>query len=110
MRRIAVALFAALMLGCGSDSTTAPETPKGTIVFKVDASSCSGTAAIDLFVDGTLVGTETLSSGTSSKAYTTTAGQHIVSASVANTRSRVWAPTAVTVPVNNSFTFLLLCA
>lgn len=107
MKHLLAGLALALVIGCGSDGGNAPTT--GTIIFKVDASSCTGTAALDLFIDGSLVGTETLSAGASSKAYPATAGQHVVSARVANINSRVWPPITVTVPSGNSYTQLLLC-
>lgn len=110
MRRIAVVLSAFLIFGCGSDSSTAPApVVNGTIIFKIDAASCKGTSAVDLFIDGSLAGTETLSAGGTSKSYTVVSGQHVLAANISNTRAIVWPATTVTVPPNNSYTHILTC-
>jgi len=111
MRRLAalagLTLTTALAACGGSDSS--PTGPAMTEVdFKVDAATCSGSAAINLFVDGTMVGTETLSAGLDSHHYPTTVGTHVLSASIANTNGRTWGPTTVAVPAGG-YTLLLTC-
>lgn len=110
LRVASLIVFLGFLAGCSTSDITGPD--KGAVVFKVDAQTCGGTASIDLFIDGSLVGTEQMSSGSSSKAYTATAGQHIVGAHTTNataTSGRVWPSATVTVPANATYTALLTC-
>jgi hypothetical protein len=108
MRKIALLLALVAVTACGSDSSTAPKAD-ATVVFKIDALTCTGSGAIEFFIDGSPVGTETLSAGQSSQGYRTSGGQHILGARLANS-SFIWPNTTVTVPAGGTFNELLPCS
>lgn len=96
------------VLACGgSDGPAAPA--KGTVFFKVDALTCQGTGTIQFFLDGSNVGTETLSAGQTSQGYPTTAGSHVAGARLANS-TYVWPNTTIQVTANGSYTDILPCS
>jgi hypothetical protein len=106
MRTFILGVLFASSIAC-SDST-APE--KGTIVFTVDALTCpspSGGISIDFFIDGKKKTTASLEAG-DSKSFTTSAGQHAIAARVTNT-TYTWGPQAVSVPRNDTYTWLMFC-
>lgn len=108
--RVTLPVVLLVLAACGGSDATSPA--KGSVVFKIDALTCTGTASIDLFIDGTQVGTETLSAGGSSKAYTATTGTHAVAARTTNATAnsgRTWPTTTATVPANGTYTALLTC-
>ena len=110
MRRL-LALLALATLACGGDTTTAPPAVQSVAVtFKVDAQTCSGSATLNLFIDGNTVGSETLTAGGTSKAYQTTASSHILGAAVANTGGRTWGPSSVNLAGLGTYTHLLICS
>jgi hypothetical protein len=108
----ALVLLSLTFAGCGgADAPSAPPGPvMGAVQFKIDALSCVGAAAIDFYLDGSVVGTETLAAGGSSRQYETTAGAHVLGAAVSNTHSYVWPSSSVTVPANTALLWLLRCA
>lgn len=104
--RLVLGLFLGVV-ACSADSITGPE--KGAVSFTVDAQSCRGSAAIDFFVDGARVGTETLAAGQTSRGYSVDAGSHVVGASVSNAAGFVWPSRTVAVPKNTTFNTVLTC-
>lgn len=106
MRRLLVGIVIVMAAGCAADST-APQ--QGKVVYSIDAQTCVGSAAFTFYIDGKAVGTETLSAGTSSQPYTTAAGQHTLGANDLGD-GYTWPSQSVTVPVNNTFTWVLKCA
>lgn len=96
-----VALAAAM--ACSKDST-APA--MGTLYFKVDALTCTGSDAIEFFIDGSSKGSQTLSAGQTSQGFSVSAGSHTVGA---RTSTFTWPTQTVTVPTNNSYTVVLTC-
>jgi hypothetical protein len=109
MRQLRMVLLGVALTACGGDVTGVAPVSRGAVVYKVDALSCRGPAAIDFLLDGSVVGTETMTPGVASKSYGTTAGVHIVSAAVSVTRSRVWPSTSATVPAGGVYTAVLAC-
>jgi hypothetical protein len=111
-RPLALTLLALSLGACGgADAVAGPPAPsQGAVQFKVDALTCVGSATIDFYLDGSVIGTETLSAGGSaSKQYPTSAGQHVLGAAVSNTRSYVWPSANAIVPVNATFIAILKC-
>jgi hypothetical protein len=104
--------FTLAACGGADASPTAPYVPpaESAVQFKLDASTCVGAGAIDFFLDGSFIGTETLSPGIPSKQYETTPGGHVVSAAVSNTHSLVWPSTNVTVQPNTALVWILRCS
>lgn len=100
------ALLLSTGAGCSGDGISGPSS--GSVLFKIDAQTCTGSGTITFFIDGSAVGTETLSTGATSKAYTTTAGQHIVGARE-GTSGYTWPSQTVTVPAGSTYTALLEC-
>jgi hypothetical protein len=98
----------AVMAACGGDTTTAPPAANSTLFFKIDALTCSGTSVVSFAVDGSIVGSETISAGGTSKGYTITAGSHVVGARVSN-GNYVWPNTNINAPANGTFTQVLPC-
>ena len=105
MRRIIAALSLLTLAACGGGGTE-PIATTGTVFFKIDALTCTGTAAVTLFIDGSAVGTETMSAGSTSKGYTTSAASHILGA---RTATYLWPNTTMTVPAGSSITDVLPC-
>lgn len=86
-------LVAGLLLGLGCGDPTGPS---ASISFKPDAGTCSGTAALDLFIDGSKVGSPTLAAGVASEAFVVATGSHVVRA-VSQASGAVWPNEQVTV-------------
>lgn len=107
MRNLFLGLAAAVLLGCGGDKATAPQT--GEVIFKIDALTCTGTSSILFFVDGSQVGQQTLSAGQSSSPFEVDAGPHALGAREAASGGYVWPTTNATVPANTSYTATLTC-
>jgi hypothetical protein len=107
MRKLLAVAMVAVMAACGGE-TTAPTAANGTLFFKIDALTCSGTSVVSFAVDGSVVGSETISAGGTSKGYTVTAGSHVVGARVSN-GNYVWPNTNINVPANGTFTQVLPC-
>lgn len=102
-------VLACFLAACGSDSSaTEPTVASSHVVFKIDALSCVGSGTIQLFIDGSVVGTETLSAGQSSQSYTTSGGSHVLGARLANS-TYIWPSTTVMVPVGGTFTAVMPC-
>lgn len=107
MKKLFLGLTAALLIACGGEST-APQI--GEVMFKVDGLTCTGTSSIQFFIDGSLVGQQTLSAGgQSSSAFTVDAGPHTVGARDAVSGGFVWPTSNITVPSNTSYTTTLTC-
>jgi hypothetical protein len=104
-------LFAAFVLttslsACGGDSTSPPKTA---VQFKVDEATCEpGTFTLGFYVDGTVVGSETLGVGILSKRYGVTPGHHILGAKVSNTDYE-WPDKEVDVEEDATYTYTLSC-
>jgi hypothetical protein len=111
MRRLLLGIAIVMLVACSSsDSTTGPSSTTGTVVFKLDANSCgTGSGVITFYIDGTSVGSATIAGGQSSPSYTTSAGQHGLSARVANT-GYTWPTLNATVPAGGTYTYLMLCS
>lgn len=59
LRSLFTALLVATLVGCGGDD--GPTGPAlGTLFFKVDELTCTGTGTIEFFIDGTSRFTQTL--------------------------------------------------
>jgi hypothetical protein len=100
------ALLAILLAvsGCGGDST-APD--QGFATWRLDGITCTGSGPIQFFVDGALIGTETLSAGgPASKAYPVTVGTHLVGAKEA---TFTWPNTSVSITAGLTYTSVLTC-
>lgn len=111
--RHAALLFLTLALtACGAaDSATAP-TPPVVVTYTrwtVDAQSCTGADAVSLFVDGAIVGTETLVAGGSSKLYQIQPGTHLIGATEARVGGFVWPSQTTFISPGNTFTQILKC-
>ena len=103
---IAIAL-ALTLAACGGDSPSAPAS--GAVRFTRDANTCTGQAlAFTFFVDGSSVGTETLSPGQSSHPYTTPAGTHVFSASVTNA-AYTFSNETGNVTAGGTFSYVMVC-
>lgn len=100
-------LLCALTLACGGGST-APA-PTGTLIFRLDAQTCTGTGTLTFFLDGTTIGTATLSAGQSQSFPGQPTGQHVAGASETRAGGFTWAPQVVTIPPNASLTHVLVC-
>jgi hypothetical protein len=102
---LACIAVSALMSACGGGGDD-----DGTVYFKIDSATCRGTSAsLRLFINGTLVGTETISVGGTSKGYSTHAGSNVLSAQEARDGGFTWRPTTYDVPGGGSFTMVLTC-
>ena len=112
MKRVLLALICGLASACGGgeDSPTAPTSTRSSVLFTLDANSCRGVPAvtIEFFVDGSTVGSGTLSPGQTSQSFPVSAGSHLLSARVANF-DIVWPSLNATTPAGGSFTYLLIC-
>lgn len=98
-------LFVLLVAGCGGGGDD-----DGTVYFKVDATTCSATrVAMNLYIDGAIVGTETLGGGQTSKGYSVAPGTHFLSARVVGI-DYSWPPTTAEIPGGATFNFLLTCS
>lgn len=100
-----------LALGaCGGDSVTAPTPPVVAYTrWTVDAQSCTGADAISLFVDGAVVGSETLAAGGSSKLYQIQPGSHLIGATEARVGGFVWPSQTTFISSGQTFTQILKC-
>lgn len=100
-----------LACGGGGDASTAPAPTTGAVYWKLDGATCSVSTpvSIQFFIDGSNVGTESLSSASAqSKGYTTSAGQHVLGARLSNT-GVAWGSITATVPAGSSYTAVLPC-
>lgn len=105
MRIISTLLAVLILTACGGDST-APKEQRGSLVFRLDQQTCTGSGTITFFVDGSSVGSAAMTAGASSPSYSVTAGSHIVGATAPSFN---WPSQTVTVPVNATYTALLTC-
>lgn len=115
MRRLLGGLIVVLTMGCSkSDSATGPTAPTtGVVVFKLDANTCTASIgstpiSVIFYIDGSTVGTATVSVTQSSPPYTVSAGSHVLSARLANTGYQ-WANITATVPARTTYAAVLLC-
>lgn len=99
------------LTACGGDSATAPTPPAVATYTRwtVDAQSCTGADAISLFVDGAIVGSETLAAGGSSKLYQIQPGSHLIGATEARVGGFVWPSQTTFIPSGETFTQILKC-
>ena len=104
--RVVIWLAVAAAMACSKD-TTAPAV--GTLYFKVDALTCSGTGTIEFFIDGTSRFTQTMSAGQTSQGTSVTAGSHTAGARETTVGGYVWPTQNVTVPANASYAAILTC-
>lgn len=108
--RIITTFMLALAVACGSssDSSTAPAA-SAQVQWKVDGASCTGSATVLFFVDGTQIGQAVLAAGGSpSGFFTVTVTQHTLGART-STSSIVWPSTTVNFTANEQFTQVLTC-
>lgn len=94
----------AVIVGCSDQGPP----PMGNIAFRPDAASCEGTAEVDLFIDGTKVGTAALAAGATSVSYEVSPGHHIAAATVIESASQ-WDDVSVDVPNGQTITVILYC-
>ena len=109
-RRLLGSALASLTLlsACGGGGGGGDDS--GTVYFKIDSATCRGTStSLKLYVDGSLVGTETVPVGGTSSGYTTHSGSNVLSAQESKTGGFVWSPTTYNVPAGGSFTMILTC-
>jgi hypothetical protein len=109
MRKRLAVIMLAVLAACGGDSGTQPS-PTGTLIFRLDAQTCTGTGTLNFFLDGTNIGTATISAGQSQSFANQPAGQHIAGASEARIGGYVWPSATVMIPVNGTYTQVLSCA
>jgi hypothetical protein len=88
--------FALVTLGACRDSV--PTAPQSTVYFALDAPLCSSVLPVQFSIDSALVGTDTFRvnlapNHTTSAAFTTSAGIHVLGARVVG--GYVWADTVV---------------
>ena len=118
MKHLPFVLGFSLLISCGSP--TGPQ--QGKLLFKIDNVSCAytGTKSVTFYIATVDVGTETISTGTTSAAYLTKpsvayprAGQPVVQARIANYTSSggaLWtARYPVNVPANGTVTHIFGC-
>jgi hypothetical protein len=106
---LTISLASLLLAGaCSGDKSTGPA-QTGTVIFRLDSQTCTGTGTIAFFLDGNSIGTVTLSAGQSTSFANQPAGPHIVGASETRTGGYVWPQQSVTIPPNGSFTQVLQC-
>lgn len=103
--RYALLLLVAALAGCKDQG---PD-PLGSITFRPDAASCTGSALVELFVDGAQVGAATLAAGASSEPFPVAPGSHVVSA-FSTTSFTEWDDDAVEVTSNANTTVVLPCS
>ena len=110
MRRMRFGITMALLVACGGcEEVTGVLNDTGTVVFKVHENCGSASGTIQFYVDGSSVGTATLSGGQSSPSYTVSAGQHLASANETISGNLSWPNLSFTVEAGSSFTVLLTC-
>ena len=103
---LATLAAATLLTACGGGG----DDDNGTVYFKIDSATCRGTStSLRLFINGTLVGTETVAVGGTSSGYSTHAGSNVLSAQEARDGGFAWSPTTFTVPGGGAFTMILTC-
>ena len=98
-----------LLLACGgSHDAAAPQ--MGTLSFKLDPVTCTGTGTIEPFIDGTSQGQFTFSPGVA-QGFSVRAGSHTAGAREVpvTSGSYVWQSQTVSVPANGTYTTLLTC-
>ena len=116
MRRILGVLTTMGVLACsgGGDKVTGPSAPTtGSIVFKLDANSCTpifgtNTLTFTFFIDGSSVGSAAIGINQQSPSYTVSPGTHVASASVTNSTLR-WQNLSATVSAGQTFAYVLSC-
>jgi hypothetical protein len=96
-------MFALLAVGVAACGGTEPS---GGISFKPDAASCAGSAVVDLFIDGSKVGSPTLSAGVGSEFFPVVNGPHVASA--VSSSGATWPSESVT--VSGPTTVVLACS
>lgn len=111
MRKIFAACVVVFVCACGGDSVTGPTGPTtGTVYFKVDLLTCgAGTAVINYYIDGSVVGAETATAGVLSKGYTVAAGSHLLGAKIP-ANDYTWPNTTFVVQAGGSITDILPCS
>lgn len=108
-RPIAAVSVCALLWGCGAaGDAVAPVIPTTALSFTLDASTCSGTGPVDLFIEGARVASASLTAGVASQLFPVTAGSHVIAATATSTGS-TWPSQQVSVPAGLSTTFVLPC-
>jgi hypothetical protein len=114
VRAFATIISYGLLAGCSA--AAAPTTPvvvntTGYVVWKIDGNSCTGADAINFYLDGSVVGTQTLTAGVgSSSAYPTPQGTHLISARENRTGGFVWPTQTVAISAGGTFTSVLTCS
>ena len=97
-----------LLSACGAGGGVSDDS--GTVYFKIDSATCRGTStSLELYINGSLVGTATVAVGETSSGYTTHAGSSVLSAQENRTGGFVGSPTTYNVPAGGSFTMILTC-
>jgi hypothetical protein len=104
---LAIASLLALA-ACGGDKSTAPA-QTGTLIFRLDSQTCTGTGTLNFFLDGATIGSATISAGQSQSFSGQPAGQHVAGASETKTGGYVWPSQNVNIPANGSWTSVLTC-
>ena len=118
IQTVALSAAVALLVACGGGGAGSavggvaqddPRPATGTVVFKMDASTCNGSLNMVFSANGKQVGNEVLRGGESSKGYTAAAGANDLTADAIN--GPTWAHwTAHTnVTANGTITLTLGC-
>ena len=108
MRRLLFFLLLGVMTvpACGSNNPLNPsDATTGKLHLSVDGSTCAGLGAVNLFIDGTAVGT--VQPGDNGVTKDVAIGQHNVSGRSVQF-DYGWTPTSVTVPAAG-YTLVLYC-
>lgn len=98
----------ATVAACGSDSTAPAPPPTSQFNFKIDALTCVGSGTILFFLDGSQIGAQAMSAGSSSSSFTTSPGPHTVGARAAD-NTFVWPTSNHSFPPNTLYTVVLTC-
>jgi hypothetical protein len=110
MRHMTFGIAMALLVACaGCEELTGILDDTATVVFKVHDNCGPASGNIAFYIDGSTVGTATLSGGQSSPGYTVSAGQHLASANETTPGGFTWENLSFTVAAGGSFTVLLTC-
>ena len=106
--RFFVGLVLAVATACGKSDNGPAAPTTGSVNFRVDGLTCTGSATILFFIDGAQIGSEALAAGNTSTSYTVTSGSHTAGART-STSSIIWPTGNITVPANGLWTVVLTC-
>lgn len=93
------------LLACGGGGDDG-----GIVYFKIDAGTCRiGATSLQLFINGSLVGTELIAAGGVSSGFPTHAGSNVLFAKENKQGGYIWNPSVHIIPEGGSYTLILPC-